>query len=248
MASEGQRARGLKLLRSAATLQIASSALSVAAGVLAPLALLTLVGALIDFVRRPSEVLHRLVPLYAPLAVPAALALTAALLSAVAIYALLIPSASSLARWRGVFGTPSVLLKIGYWGALAVGLLAAALVTAGLVSFFAGAPPRSIASRLLASLAWLLSGAALALVAAVLSFVGWVGLLILLFELSSATRIEGFRTAAVVLVVAAVLSLLLPVLRLVATILPPTLHLLAWYFVRDSAGKALLPPPPPPGA
>ncbi|MEM4810916.1 MAG: hypothetical protein QXS92_03280 [Thermofilum sp.] len=254
MALESNYVEGMKLLRSAATLQIIVYVLSFASSLLFLLSLLPLFTSL-HFAPRngfPSwpAVIEKLAPGLVLLALAAILLIVAAVLGFIAIFAKLIPSASRLANWRSRLSTPSKLVKYGYWGALAFGILALIIVGVALATLAPqitrGFVPGE--GRLLAFLGWVLGGAALALIAAIMSFIGWIGLLILLFELSSETGIGGFKTAAVLHiagVAASLLSVSVPLL-FIAVIASTALELAAWYLTRDSAEKALQPPPPPP--
>jgi len=92
-------------------------------------------------------------------------------------------------------------------------------------------------------------GALLVLViAAIAAFVGWVGEVMLLFELSSQTGVQGFRTAAILLILALLCSFVsvIPHTALAVAFLPAALQIAALVIIRDSTLKALLPPPPPP--
>lgn len=250
----------MKLLRDAATLQILANVLCL----IGLVALLPTVFAFLSAFQYPllggeqgiSSLARELAPRLAMLIPVSLIFLVSGVLWLVAVYAKLIPSASRFARWREKFSTPSKMIKYGYWGALALGILAIAIIVLAFASIAPhigrGAPLGN--ARFFAFLGWLFGGLALGFVAAILTFVGWLGLIIMLFDLSSETNIGGFRTAAILFIVDFILSvfasvpipaLLVPGLAVISG-LGVALTLAAWYVVRDSAGRALGPAPPPP--
>lgn len=252
MAQEASYAEGMRLLRSAATLQIIFYILTSLGSLIIFLSMLPL----LTFFTRPygaplrlRDIVEGMAPSLTPIALAVALIVTGAVISLVAVYARLIPSASRLAEWRSKLRAPSKLIKYGYWGALVFGILALILLGVG------GATAVRQALRGGASgggfmevLSLIFSGASLAITGMILWFIGWVGLLILLLELSSETGISGFKVAAVLHIVGAAVSLLSVniALLVIAPALSLALEIAAWYFTRESANRALRAPPPPP--
>lgn len=232
-------ARGMRYLRRAALFQLLSVALLVAAAAMAFPALLAALSAL----RPPRWSLPDLdVParLLTPLALPVLTALASLLLGAVSVYVFLVPSASSFARWSASFSSSCKMLKLGYWGALLLGILSAALVGLGF---------RAILRREgIVALAWLLGGAAASLITLLLLIVGAIGIVTLLLKLYEATGMGGFKTAAMLIALQIVLGLLglIPFISVPASLAIVALHIVAWYLIMDSASRATLPPPPPP--
>jgi len=231
-------AEGMRLLRRAATLKLVAAAIGIAASLLMlplPLAALLRWGLAVPRHRPPSPA--DVMPLLATLLAPGLTALASLIVDAVATYGFLIPSSTRLARWRGELATSSKLMKVGYWGALAAGLLAAALLAAGLLQLLSlGAHP---AWSLGAAAILLLSGVGLLLLALLLLFVGWVGLLLFLFGLSSSTGIRDFKTSAILMIMAAAITLLaaLPLLSVAMAFAAAAINMVAWYLAMASAGR-----------
>uniref|UniRef100_A0A7C3SKN7 DUF973 family protein n=1 Tax=Thermofilum pendens TaxID=2269 RepID=A0A7C3SKN7_THEPE len=255
MVEQSFHLKGLRLLKSYAELALAAQVLGLVALVLVFPALL---GLLAELPRgRPLVSLPSLAGSLALLALAGVLALVGAVLSLVAVYARLIPAGDSLARWRSVLASPAKLMKYGYWAALGLGILALVVVAASIAPLLGELPSLLRGSgtgiREAAALQLVLGlvGALLIFViAAIAAFVGWVGEVMLLFELSSQTGVQGFRTAAILLILALLTSFIsaIPYIALAAAFLPAALQVAALVVIRDSSLKALLPPPPPPGA
>jgi len=240
--SESSFVKGMRLLRTGALLDLASGVLAIVALISLFPALVAMLGALSAL--RPGQLITYVA---AFLAVPGLLLLISVLLSLVATYAFLIPSSSNLARWSSKLETASKLMKVGYWGALAVGLLAVALLVVGVLNLMS---PR-LGGAALTAVASILGFLGAAIVTLILAFLGWLGLILFLFNLSSATGLEGFKNAAALMIaslVAALLPLPVPAISIVVVFLAAALSLAAWYLVMDAAGRALrqAPAPPPP--
>jgi len=244
-------------LRKAATLNIASQLVSLAAVVFLFIALFSFVAALIAASARPARLVDELMRpgVLAPLATVLALFLIAAILGLLATFALLVPGVGKLAKWSGAFETPAKLVKWGYWSAFILGALALLVVVACFAPLIQAIlqqtrpEPRAFALQLVTGL---FAALALGVLAGIANLIGFAGLVIALFELSSQTKVEGFKVSAILLIVGFALNFagVLPgtfwvsLLAVVAT-------LIGWIFARDAAGKALaaasipLPPPPP---
>jgi hypothetical protein len=257
--SQEHLASGLSSLRKAATLNIASQLVGFAALAFALVALISLVAALVAAPARPARLVEELLRpgVLAPLAVVLVLLLASAVLGLLATFAFLVPGVGRLAKWSGAFETPAKLVKWGYWSALILGALALLAGAAGFAPIIQAVmerarplEPRSFALQVVAGL---LAALALAVLAGIANLIGFAGLVMALFELSSQTKVDGFKVAAILLILGFALNFaaLLPYAYL-ASMLAGALTLVGWIFARDAAGKALAaaaaPPPPPPSS
>jgi hypothetical protein len=250
-------ASGLSSLRKAATLNIASQLVGFAALAFALIALFSLVAALIAAPARPVRLVEELQRpgVLAPLAVVLVLFLVSAILGLLATFAFLVPGAGRLAKWSSAFETPAKLVKWGYWSALILGALALLAGVAGFAPIIQAVmerarplEPRSLALQVVAGL---FAALALAVLAEIANLIGFAGLVITLFELSSQTKVDGFKVAAILLILGFALNfiILLPHLHW-ASMLAGVMTFIGWIVARDAAGKVLAaapaPPPPPP--
>jgi hypothetical protein len=80
-----------------------------------------------------------------------------------------------------------------------------------------------------------------AILAAIAALIGWIGEVMLLFELSSQTGIAGFKTAGVLLILALLVSFIsaTPYLAIAASLISPALLIAALVIIRENAVKAL---------
>jgi len=192
---------GLRDLRSASKLLLVASIL----GILVSVMILSAVPALLSISLTAHTSIQgltsRLIAWLPLLIIGALLGLVAGVISLYAIYAKLLPSSKHLAKWRpSVFDTPRKLLYIGYWGALAAGVLA--FIAA--VALAAGALPAlmqaSRAEGLVGLVALLMIPLILVFLAGILSFVGEVGMIMLFYELGGALQSERFKHVALLTV------------------------------------------------
>lgn len=249
--------RGLRLLKGYAELALASQVLGLAAALLiAP----ALVGFFAELSRNGwAAAPPRFSGSLALLVVAGALALVGAALNLVAVYARLIPAGDSLARWRAVFSSPAKLMKYGYWAALGLGILTVVVAAASIAPILGEllrfaeplrGPPGSTSSLSqeagMQLVFGLLSALLVAILAAIAAFVGWIGQVMLLFELSSQTGVQGFRTAAILVILSMLTGFasVIPYVGLVLALLPAALVIAALVIIRESSLRALLPPPP----
>ncbi|MCC6005212.1 MAG: hypothetical protein LM590_12825 [Thermofilum sp.] len=244
--------RGLVLLKGYSELLLASQVLGL-------LALIIIIPVLLSFPavftthfpgNYPSTlaVLQRLWGSMVALALFGLLALAGAILSLVAVYGRLIPAGENLARWREALASPSKLIKYGYWAALGLGILAVIVLAASLAPILGRIPSVVQGSRIGAGdsvvvhLLFGLVGALLvAILAAIAALIGWIGEVMLLFELSSQTGIAGFKTAGVLLILALLVSFIsaTPYLAIAASLISPALLIAALVVIRENAVKAL---------
>ena len=248
---------GLCSLRKAATLNIASQLVGFAAAASLFVALFSIVAALMAAPERPARLVEELQRpgVLAPLAAVLVLFLASAILGLLATFAFLIPGVGKLAKWNSAFETPAKLVKWGYWSALILGVLALLVGAAGfapivqVVAERAGPlEPRAFVLQLIAGL---FAAIALAVLAGIAYLVGFAGLVIALFELSSQTKVDGFKIAAILLILGFALNFATVLPRAFwASLLALVASLVGWIVARDAAGKALAaasaPPPPPP--
>ena len=257
MSSQEHFASGLGSLRKAATLNIASQLVGFAALAFALIVLFSLVATLIAVPARPTRLVEELQRpgVLALLAAVLVLFLASAILGLLATYAFLIPGVGKLAKWNSAFEIPAKLVKWGYWSALILGVLALLVGAAGLASIVQVAAgragplePRAFALQLIPGL---FAALALAVLAGIAYLVGFAGLVIALFELSSQTKVDGFKIAAILLILGFALNFATVLPRAFwASLLALVASLVGWIVARDAAGKALAaasaPPPPPP--
>jgi len=257
MSEQGFYLKGLRLLKRYAEVALAAQVLGLVALVLVFPALL---GFLAELPRGPATALPSLTGSFALLVLAGVLTLVSAVLALVAIYACLIPAGGSLARWRSVLASPAKLMKYGYWAALGLGVLALVVAAASVAPLLGALPslPQGPAAwrtelretALLQFVSGLIGALLVFVIAAIAAFVGWVGEVMLLFELSSQTGIEGFKTAAILLILSLVSSFVsvVPYILFVAPLLSAALQIAALVVMRESSLRALTPSPPPPGA
>lgn len=163
-----------------------------------------------------------------------------AVLVFIAVYFKLVPAAERLSRFNQAFTTSSKFVKYGYWGGLALGLLGLAVFA---LIFF----PMIFSNSAMFSLERVIAGV-LALdlflaFAALLGFIGWVGELMLLYELGRATGIEEFKSVVVLFVAAAALGLLVlvgnPWVFMSFVLVSTILSIMGFYVLRSASIKAL---------
>jgi len=248
-------------LRKAATLSIASQLLvGLASAVFLFFVFLGLIAvltggpeSLVEELLRSGALEPFVIALISFLIAAIALFFIAAILGLLATFVFLVPGVGKLAKWSSAFETPAKLVKWGYWSALALGALALLVVVASFEPLVqailqqARPEPHVFALQLVPGLS---AALALAVLAGIAYLVGFAGLVIALFELSSQTKVGGFKVGAILLIAGLALNLVgvlegsfwVSLLAVAATII-------GWIFARDAAGKALaaaLPPPPPP--
>jgi len=132
------------------------------------------------------------------------LSLIALVLTLVAVYAYLVPSAWSLAKWKPEeFSVISNLLVIGYIGGLVSTLLALVLLIADVTGITGG------------SIVVLLLIIVLAIAGVILIFIGWIGNVVYFLKLRDAFNSSTFLVAGILLV----LSPLIPLLSIITWIL-----------------------------
>ncbi|ABL78911.1 hypothetical protein [Thermofilum pendens] len=165
-----------------------------------------------------------------------------------AVFARLIPAADRLAKWREALGGSSKMIKYGYWASLALAVLAVvALVAFALPAMpaLAGRYPPVGPEAMLAVMTGFIVVLLLVVLAAIASFVARIGEILMLFELSSATGLDSFKTAAILEVVQILLSFLsaVPHALAVAGLLSVALFIAALVLIREGSAKALAQPP-----
>ena len=132
------------------------------------------------------------------------LSLIALVLTLVAVYAYLVPSAWSLAKWKPEeFSVISNLLVTGYIGGLVSTLLALVLLIADVTGITGG------------SVVVLLLIIVLAIAGVILLFIGWIGNVVYFLKLRDAFNSSTFLVAGILLV----LSPLIPLLSIITWIL-----------------------------
>jgi hypothetical protein len=181
------------------------------------------------------------------LVVEVLLGLASIILSLIAIYGRLVPAGETLAKWRSTFSSSAKLMKYGYWGFLGLIILAIIIFVAGIAPHFGNlhgliSSSRSETNGIIISLIFSFLGAALvAIVASIAYLVGWIGEIMFLFELSTQTSLQGFRTAGILYLLAFLVSFvsLVPHLILVISFVAPALQIAALIIIRENAIKAL---------
>lgn len=114
-------------------------------------------------------------------------ALIGLVITIVAVYAFLLPSAKQFARWRPAeFSTASNLMRVGYiWGAIIL-IIAIAIIIAGVVSI-----------NIIAAL----GGLGIAVIGGILFLVGYVGNIVYFIKLKDVFNSAMFLAAAIILIV-----------------------------------------------
>lgn len=121
------------------------------------------------------------------------LALVGVVLSLIALFVFVIPGTSSLASWNTAFSTSSKLLKIGYGVGMMLMFIALAIVVGGALTLNPGV---------------LLGGGVIALIAAIMVFIGYIGLIILSFRLKDVFGETIFLIAGILFIVGIFVSIL----------------------------------------
>jgi hypothetical protein len=181
------------------------------------------------------------------LVVEVLLILASIILSLIAIYGRLVPAGETLAKWRSTFSSSAKLMKYGYWSFLGLIILAIIILVAGMAPHIGNlhgliSPNRNETDGMIVSLVFtFLSSALVAIVASIAYLVGWIGEIMFLFELSTQTSLQGFRTAGILYLLAFLVGFVsvIPYLILVISFVAPALQIAALIILRESAIKAL---------
>jgi hypothetical protein len=138
-------------------------------------------------------------------------------------------------------------MKYGYWGFLGLIILAIIILVAGIAPHIGNlhgliSSSRSETNGMIISLVFTFLGAALVVIVASIAYlVGWIGEIMFLFELSTQTSLQGFRTAGILYLLAFLVGFfsVIPYLILVISFVAPALQIAALIILRESAIKAL---------
>jgi len=245
--------RGFKLLKGYAELSLASQIL----GIISLILIFPMLAALITYLGHepwnPPPGLglrHHLVGLGGLLVVDVLVILASLILSLIAIYGRLVPAGETLAKWRSTFSSSAKLMKYGYWVFLGLIILAIIILAAGIAPHISNlygliSSNSSETNSMIISLLFSFLGVILvAIVASIAYLVGWIGEIMFLFELSTQTSLQGFRTAGILYLLAFLIRFVsvIPYLILVMSFVAPALQIAALIIIRENAIKALQEP------
>lgn len=131
------------------------------------------------------------------------------ILMLIALFIFIIPGTSRLVSWNEEFSTSSKLLKVGYGGGMLLLLLA--LIIIGIGGF-------------MVNLGAVLSGLGLAIIAAIMGIVGYIGFIALSFKLNSVFSESIFTVAGILFIIGIFVSILV---------------LIAWILMYIGLGSAI---------
>lgn len=142
-----------------------------------------------------------------------------------------IPGVSKLSKADPAYSTPATLIKIGYIVGLLLVLIALLVITSMIISVaYSGiSRPGQIIGLLFASL--VLFG-----IGAVFGFIGFIGLIILCFNLDEKEKITGYKIAGILIIIGSVLSFITYV-NYFATILLFIAHIMLYFALGESIEK-----------
>lgn len=120
--------------------------------------------------------------------------LVGVILMLVALFAFVIPGSSRLASWNTEFSTPSKLIKVGLAGGLILMLIALLISIAGASAYSLGA---------------IMGGAALMVIAGIMTFVGYIGIILLAFRLNRVFDESLFMVAGILFIVSIFVGILM---------------------------------------
>lgn len=132
--------------------------------------------------------------LVAGLASVLAVVLVGIIIMLVALFAFVVPGASRLAHWNTEFSSPSKLIRVGLVGGLIVMIIALLILIAGALTLNPGA---------------VLGGLALMVIAGIMSFIGYIGIILLSFRLNKVFGETIFMVAGILFIVGIFVGILM---------------------------------------
>lgn len=126
-----------------------------------------------------------------------------AVLALVALFAFIVPGASRLSEWReGEFSTPSKMIKIGY-------IMGFILMFLGVLVLFIGAAMGTATGGVETVVgSVIVGGIALSVIGAIMTIIGYIGLVLLCFRLNSVFRESLFTIAGILFIIAIIFVIL----------------------------------------